>query len=344
MSIFITGGTGFLGKQLVKELRYLNEDIHLLVRKNSNIKDLDDKRFHIFPGDITDIRTIRNAMKGCKTVFHVASLVKEWVSNPLEYYQVNVKGFKNVMECAMEEDVTRFVYTSSFMALGPSRGKNNTEETHHDPDHFHNPYERTKYLADQLIPEYLDKGLPIIAVYPCVIYGPGEITEGNLVVRIILDFLEGKIPGILGDGSRLWNYTFITDVVKGHLLAWERGKVGQKYILGGENASMEAFFSLLEELTGLNAPKRRIPFWVAKTTAWWKESLASLLGKRPKYIPSTIEIYKHNWAYSSEKAERELGYTHISLKEGLKRTLDWIYKNRRHSAISYQQSGITVTY
>lgn len=341
MPIFVTGGTGFLGKQLIKELSYLSEDIHLLVRETSNLRDLDNKRFKIFPGDITDAKTIRNAIKGCKTVFHVASLVKERVSNSSEYYQVNVKGIKNVMECAMDEDIVKLVYTSSFMALGPSRGKNNTEETIHDPNHFHNHYERTKYIADQLIPEYLDKGLPVITVYPCVIYGPGEITEGNLVVRIILDYLEGRISGILGDGGRLWNYAFITDVVKGHLLAWERGKVGQKYLLGGENASMGNFFKLLEELTGLKGPKRHIPFWVAKMSAWWEEFLGSLLGKRPKYIPSTIEIYKHDWAYSSEKAERELGYTHIPLKEGLERTLDWIYnknfatKAQRQKIVNY---------
>jgi farnesol dehydrogenase len=333
MSIFVTGGTGFLGRHLVKELSYLNEDIHLLVREKNNLRDIDNKRFKIFAGDVTNVQTIKDAIKGCKTVFHLASLVKEWVSNPSEYYQVNVKGFKNVMECAMEEDVTKFVYTSSFMALGPSNGKNNTEETIHDPNHFHNHYERTKHTAAQLIPEYLDKGLPVIAVYPCVIYGPGEITEGNLVVRIILNFLERKIPGVLGDGSKLWNYVFVTDVVRGHLLALEKGRIGQKYILGGENASMAVFFKLLEELTGLNGPKRHIPFWIAKTFAWWEESLASLLGKIPKHLPSTIEIYKHDWAYSSEKAERELGYTHIPLREGLKHTLDWILKNRKYSAI-----------
>ncbi len=326
MSVFVTGGTGFLGKQVVRELSGFDEEIHLLVRDSSKVKDFDNKHLKIFPGDITDARTIRNAIKGCKTVFHMASLVKEWVSNPPEYYQVNVRGFKTVMECAREEDVTRFVYTSSFMALGPSYGKDNTEETHHDPKHFHNQYERTKYLADQLIPEYLDKGLPVITVYPCVIYGPGEITEGNLVVRIILDFLAGKVGGILGDGSRLWNYAFITDVVKGHILAWKRGKVGQKYILGGENASLEAFFNLLGDLTGLNSPKRHIPFWVAKMSARWEKSLGFFVGKRPKYLPSTIEIYKHDWAYSSEKAERELGYTNIPLQEGLKCTLDWIGK------------------
>ena len=239
MSIFVTGGTGFLGKQLIKELSCLDEDVHLLVRNNSNLKEIVNKRLKIFPGDVTNIRTIREAIKGCKTIFHMASLVKAWVSNPAEFYQVNVEGFKNVMECALEEDVTKFIYTSSFMAIGPSNGKINTEETQHNPDHLHNHYERTKYIADKLIPEYLNKGLPVITMYPCVIFGPGKITEGNLVVRIILDFLEQKIPGILGDGSKLWNYVFVTVVVKGHLLAMEKGKVGQKYILGGENVFVQ---------------------------------------------------------------------------------------------------------
>ncbi|MBI2471257.1 MAG: SDR family oxidoreductase [Planctomycetes bacterium] len=326
MSIFVTGGTGFLGKQLIKEFGHFDKDIHLLARKNGNVKDIDNKRLKIFQGDVTDIRTIREAIKGCKTVFHMASLVKAWVRNPADFYKVNVEGLKNVMECALEENVTKFIYTSSFMAIGPSNGSLNTEETLHDPGHLHNYYERTKYIADQLIPEYANKGLPVITVFPCVIYGPGEITEGNLVVRIILDFLEQKIPGILGDGSKLWNYAFITDVVKGHLLAMEKGRVGQKYILGGENVSMENFFKLLEALSGTKAPKRHIPFWVAKMSARCDELIARISGKTPKHTPSTIEIYKHDWTFSSEKAEQELGYTHIPLKEGLERTLDWIYK------------------
>ena len=326
MPIFVTGGTGFLGKQLIKELNCLDEEVHLLVRKNSNLKEIDHKRLKIFLGDVTNVRTIREAIKGCKTIFHMASLVKAWTLNPAEFYQVNVEGLKNVMECAMEEDITKFIYTSSFMAIGPSNGKINTEETQHDPDHLHNHYERTKYIADQLIPAYLNRGLPVITVYPCVIYGPGEITEGNLVVRIILDFLEQKIPGILGDGSKLWNYVFVTDVVKGHLLAMKKGKVGQKYILGGENVSMDNFFKLLETSSGVNAPKRHIPFWIAKMSARCEELIARISGKTPKHTPAIIEIYKHDWAFSSEKAEQELGYTHIPLKEGLERTLDWIYK------------------
>src|SRR3989337_3612112 len=113
MPIFVTGGTGFLGKQLVKELSYVDEDVHLLVRKNSNLKEIDNKRLKIFPGDVTNIRAIREAIKGCKTIFHMASLVKAWVRNPAEFYQVNVEGLKNVMECALEDGGTKFIYTSS---------------------------------------------------------------------------------------------------------------------------------------------------------------------------------------------------------------------------------------
>src|SRR3989304_10390849 len=136
MPIFVTGGTGFLGKQLVKELSYLDEDVHLLVRKNSNVKEIDNKRLKIFPGDVTNIRTIREAIKGCKTVFHMASLVKAWTRNPAEFYRVNVEGLKNVMECALEEGIAKFIYTSSFMAIGPSNGKLNAEERRDGPAHF----------------------------------------------------------------------------------------------------------------------------------------------------------------------------------------------------------------
>lgn len=326
MSVLVTGGTGFLGRQLVKELCALDEDIHLLARESSRVKDIGNKRLKIFSGDVTDIAAIGRAMKGCKTVFHLASLVKAWVRDSKEFYRVNVDGLANVMECAREANVTKFVYTSSFIALGPSNGKINTEETIHDPDHIHNHYERSKYLAQQRVSEYLDKGLPVITVCPCVVYGPGEITEGNLVVRIMLDFLKQKIPGMLGDGSKLWNYVYISDVVRGHLLAMKKGRVGQSYILGGENVSMGNFFTLLETLSGVKAPRRRIPFWIAKMSAICEELVACISGKTPKHTPSTIEIYKHDWAFSSEKAKRELGYTYIPLHEGLKQTLDWIYK------------------
>ncbi len=326
MPIFVTGGTGFLGRQLVKELCALNEDVHLLARESSRVKDIGNKRLKIFSGDVTDIATIGKAMKGCKTVFHLASLVKAWVRDYKEFYRVNVDGLDNVMECAMEANVTKFVYTSSFIALGPSNGKINTEETIHNPDHMHNHYECSKYLAQQRVSEYLDNGLPVITVCPCVVYGPGEITEGNLVVRIMLDFLKQKIPGMLGDGSKLWNYVYISDVVRGHMLAMKKGRIGQSYILGGENVSMGNFFTLLETLSGVKAPRRRIPFWIAKMSAIREALVARISGKTPKHTPSTIEIYKHDWAFSSDKAKRELGYTYIPLQEGLKQTLDWIYK------------------
>lgn len=324
MSIFVTGGTGFLGKQLVKALSGFGEEIHLLVRKNSNTINIDTQQCKIFYGDVTNIHSIKQAMRGCDTVFHMASLVKAWTRNPDEFFQINVEGFCHVMECALEEDINRFVYTSSFMAIGPSDGIANTEQTIHDPGHLHNQYERTKYLADRMIPEYLGKGLPIVTVYPCVIYGPGDITEGNLVVRIIQDFLDNKIPGILGDGSKMWNYVFIEDVIQGHLLAFEKGVIGEKYILGGENVSMATFFQLLQECTGIQAPTRRIPFWIAKIPAWFSEHLAPFTGKTPKHTTSIIDIYKHDWTYCSAKAERELGYTHIPLKEGISRTLQWL--------------------
>ncbi len=329
MAIFVTGGTGFLGKHLVCALCRRGEDVHLLARKGSNLQGIEHQRVRIFYGDVTDTPTIREAIKGCKTVFHLASLVKSWTRDPTEFHRVNVEGLKNVMDCALAEGVTRFLYTSSFIAIGPSNGNPNTEENLHDPHHLHNEYERTKYLADQLANEYFAKKLPVITVYPCVIYGPGEVTEGNLVVRIILDYLGRKIPGILGDGSKMWNYVFVADAVNGHLLALEKGMVGQKYILGGENASMGAFFQMLEELSGTPAPRLRIPFWAAKLSARWDEFISPLLGKSPKHTPAVIEIYKHDWAYSSAKAERELGYTHIPLREGLRNTLEWIENTNR---------------
>lgn len=221
-------------------------------------------------------------------------------------------------------NIQKVIYTSSFIALGPTDGTIADENYILTPRTFHNDYERTKYLADQLARRYSNDGVSQVILYPGVIYGPGELTQGNIVVNLIQQYLNRKLPGLLGDGTKQWNYVYIDDVVAGHILAMEKAVPGSRYILGGENASMQAFIDILEDLSGIPAPKRHIPYWLAELVATGEELTATLFNRTPHNTRGTIAVYKHDWTYTSAKAEQELGYSHISLKEGLSKTLDWL--------------------
>ena len=337
--IFVTGATGFLGKNLVIALRNRGYPVRASVRDSARAKSLTELGAELVYGDITDESSVSRAMEGCQYVFHTAALVKTWVRDRLEYDRVNVAGLGNILDSAKKANIEKVIYTSSFMALGPTdpclklagAGGIIADENYISPhpdrfrgDTFHNDYERTKYLADQLARKYANEGFPLVILYPGVIYGPGELTQGNIVVNLIQQYLNRKLPGLLGDGSKQWNYVYIDDVVNGHILALEKALLGSRYILGGENASMQAFIDLLEELSGIPAPKWHIPYWLGQLVATGEELAAYLFNRTPQNTRGTIEIYKHDWTYTSAKAEQELGYSHISLKEGLSRTLGWL--------------------
>jgi farnesol dehydrogenase len=324
--ILVTGATGFLGKNLVIELRKRNYPVRALVRQSKGevCLTLQELGVELAYGDITDESSVFKAMDGCQYVFHTAALVKTWVRDRLQFDRVNVEGLGNILDCAKKTKIEKVIYTSSFIALGPTDGVVADENYVLAPRTFHNDYERTKYLADQLARKYANEGYPLVILYPGVIYGPGELTAGNIVVNLIRQYLNRKLPGLLGDGSKHWNYGYIDDVVTGHILALEKALPGSRYILGGENASIQSFINLLEELSSVPAPKWYIPFWLAKTTSAGEELLAYLFNRSPQNTRGTIEIYKHDWTYTSAKAEQELGYSHLSLREGLSRTLEWL--------------------
>jgi NAD+-dependent farnesol dehydrogenase len=322
--LLVTGATGFLGKNLVIELRKRNYPVRALVRDITRAKSLAEFGVELAQGDITDKSSVLKAMEGCQYVFHTAAMVKTWVRDRLQFDQVNVQGLGNILDSAKKLNIEKVVYTSSFMALGPTDGTIANEDYVLAPRSFHNDYERTKYLADQLARRYSNEGVSQVILYPGVIYGPGELTQGNIVVHLIQQYLQRKLPGLLGDGAKQWNYVYVDDVVNGHILALENAKSGARYILGGENASMQAFIDLLEDLSGIPAPKRHIPYWLAELVAMGEELTANLFNRTPQNTRGTIAVYKHDWTYTSAKAEQELGYPHISLREGLSKTLEWL--------------------
>jgi farnesol dehydrogenase len=223
--------------------------------------------------------------------------------------------------------VSRLLYVSSFIALGPTEeGPGGVlDETAEPRDRaWINDYERTKTLADRVARRAIGEGAPVAVVYPGVIYGPGELTEGNIVLRHVLDLAKRKLPALIGRPERRWSYAFVEDVAAGVVKVLEREPFGGRYVLGGENVTLGEFYRLVEEQTGVPVPKRRLPDGVAKAAGAAQKAWARLTRTTPALTPDLVEIYRHDWAYSSAKAEAELGYRPQSLESGMKRSVSWL--------------------
>jgi nucleoside-diphosphate-sugar epimerase len=324
MKVLVTGGTGFLGRSLVSELagRHL---LRLLVRPGSS-RERFPRGVEIVAGDVTDPASVAQAVGGCDAVVHAAALVKI-LAPAAEFDRVNVGGLDNVLEAAEEAGVRRVVYVSSFIALGPSEGglQGVLDESAPARDRkWINDYERTKTLADRRARRAIAAGVPLNVVYPGVIYGPGEMTEGNLVVRHVLDLLHHRLPALIGTPLRRWNYAHVEDVAHGIGQVLENAAPGARYVLGGENVALGDFYRAVERLSGVAVPRRRLPDTVAKTAGAAQKAWARLRHTTPQLTPDLVEVYRHDWAYSSARAEAELGYRFRPFEEGLAGTLEWL--------------------
>ncbi|HUG54183.1 MAG TPA: NAD-dependent epimerase/dehydratase family protein [Vicinamibacteria bacterium] len=321
MKVLLTGGTGFLGKSVARALCARDHQVRLLAREGSNLAGL--PATEVVRGDVTDGEAVRRAAEGCQAVLHMAAMVKIWTPERDDFDRVNVAGLRHALSAA-EAAGARLVYTSSFMALGPT-GATPADESQVHPGHgFRNDYERTKALADVAAREAAAAGRDVVLLYPGVVYGPGDRTAGNLVVNMVADHLRGAFPGVIGPGDRLWSYAFVEDVAAGHVAALERGGRGERYILGGENVTMNGLFRLLAEVAEVPPPRRHIPYAAAGALGWLLYAWAELTGAPPLLTHEVVGVFREHWAYASAKAERELGYHVTPLAEGLRRTLGWL--------------------
>lgn len=326
MKVLLTGGTGFLGKNVARALAGRGHQVRTLARAGSNLAGLPEG-VEVARGDVTDAESLRRAAEGCDAVLHMAALVKMWVPDRSRFDAVNLGGLHNALEAARSAGA-RLVYTSSFIAVGPTGSDPADEGRIHPATSFRNDYERTKALADAVAREAAASGRDVVMLYPGVVYGPGDLTDGNLVVKMIADHIGGRFPGIIGPGDRLWSYAFVEDVAEGHALALEKGKKGERYFLCGENVAMTGLFETLSEIAGVAPPKRHIPYAVAAALGYSLYAWAELTGREPLLTHQVVNVFREHWAYSSAKAERELGYRPTPLREGLRRTVDWLRESR----------------
>ncbi|HEV7784914.1 MAG TPA: NAD-dependent epimerase/dehydratase family protein [Thermoanaerobaculia bacterium] len=326
MKVLLTGGTGFLGRHIVSELAP-RHSLRLLVRRGSS-RERFPAGVEFAEGDVTDRESLKRAVDGCDAVVHAAALVK--ILAPREQFdRINVGGLENVLAAAEAAGtVERIVYVSSFMALGPTEGGPGgvLDESAPPRDRvWINDYERTKTLSDRLARKAMVGGAPLDVVYPGVIYGPGELTEGNIVVRHILDLVRGKLPALLGKPERRWNYVFVDDVATGIAQILESpAPAERRFVLGGENVTQGDFYATVGRLFGARIPSLHLPDFVAKAAGALQKGWAQLRGTTPQLTPDLVDVYRHDWAYDSSLAEKELGYRSRPLAEGLGTTAAWL--------------------
>lgn len=329
MKILLTGATGFLGGRLAQLLAPAHE-LRVLYRSPGQLAELPQGAEPV-RGDLRDTASLEAAAAGCDVVVHAAALVKI-LAPATDFDAVNVEGFRTLLAVTEKLATPRVVYVSSFMALGPTEkapGGELDESAPADERAFINDYERTKTAADRLAREAIAQGRRLDVVYPGVIYGPGVLTEGNILVRHLLDLAAGRLPALLGKPERRWNYVFVDDVAGGivrllEMVALDPQLAGRRYLLGGENVRQDELYRLVAELGGIRVPKLRMPDFLATVSGFGMKTWARLFGGTPKLTPDLVEVYRHDWAYSSAKAGRELMYRPRPLAEGLKLTFDWL--------------------
>lgn len=328
MRVFVTGGTGFIGANLVRLLVQEGYAVKALVRPSSRLDNLQSLDVEIVQGDLNDTELGRQ-MEGCQALFHVAAHYSLWQADQEALYRHNVLGTRNVLAAARQAGIERTVYTSSVAAIGVGNGGDIVDETHQSPvDSLVGHYKKSKFLAEQEARKAVEAGQDIVIVNPSSPIGPLDI-KPTPTGDIILRFLRREMPFYLDTGL---NFIDVRDVAWGHLLALQRGKTGDRYILGNQNLTLKQLLDQLAQLTGMSAPKYTVPAWLPLSVAWIDERILAPLGKTPDVPLDGVRMARQKMYYDASKAVRELGLPQSPLEKALKDAVDWFVKQGYVSA------------
>ncbi|HKP84774.1 MAG TPA: hopanoid-associated sugar epimerase [Blastocatellia bacterium] len=321
MKILVTGGTGFIGSHLVRRLLGHGAEVRCLVRPSSPLNNLKDLPVEFAAGDLRDLDSLRRAAKGARVIYHCAADYRLWCADPREMYESNVGGSRNVMQAALDESVERVIYTSTVGCLGLNgEGRPADEDTPVAIDDMIGHYKRSKFLAEREVRSFVERGLPVVIVNPSTPVGEMDI-KPTPTGKIIVDFLKGKMFGYVDTGMNLID---VRDCAEGHLLAAERGRVGERYILGGFNMTLKEMFDALARVTNVTSPRTQVPHWVAETYARLENFWSVNIARRAPEVPlESVRMSRHKMWFDSSKAVGELGLPQSPIEAALARAVEW---------------------
>jgi dihydroflavonol-4-reductase len=316
----VTGGTGFVGRAVVTELLDAGREVRVLAR-NPEHPALAGLDVEVATGDLRDKASLEKALKGCARVFHVAADYRLWVPDPQEMYATNVDGTSWLLEAAAATGVEKVVYTSTVGALGnPGNGTPGNEDTPVGLGEMVGHYKRSKFLGEQVALDFARRGLPLVVVNPSTPVGPWD-WRPTPTGQMLVDYLKGRMPAYLETGL---NLVHVKDVARGHLLAEEKGRVGEKYILGHENLSLSQIFQMLAELSGIPAPTVKLAYWLVLPLAYVNEFWAQHISRStPRMTVTAVRMAKKYMYFDSSKAVQELGFSQTPAKQALEDAVEW---------------------
>jgi len=320
----VTGATGFVGAAVARALLATGHEVRVLARPNSDRRNLAGLEVTVAEGSLEDGASLAAAVSGCRYLFHVAADYRLWVPDPEAMFRANVEGTRALMEAALAAGVERIVYTSSVATLGLDKDGIADETTPSGEGDMIGPYKRSKFLAEQVVHELVaERGLPAVIVNPSTPIGPGDV-KPTPTGRIIVEAAKGKMPGYVDTGL---NIVHVDDVAAGQLLAAERGKVGERYILGGENMSLAQILTDVASVVGRRPPSLKIPYAVVLPIAAGAELMARITGREPFASLDGVRMSRKKMYFSSAKAMRELGYAPRPAKDAIAEAIVWFEAN-----------------
>jgi dihydroflavonol-4-reductase len=325
MLAFVTGATGFVGSHVARVLAEQGADLRLLVRATSDLRNIDRLKADRTVGDLRDPASLEKAMAGCDVVFHVAADYRLWVRDPEEMFRSNLEGTRSILEAARKNDVRRVVYTSSVATMGfTSNGHLADEDSPVTVGNMIGPYKRSKFMAEEAALDAGRHGMEVVVVNPTTPVGERDI-KPTPTGRIVVDFLKKKFPAYVDTGLNLVD---VEECARGHVAALEKGRSGERYILGGENLTLKQILDKLSAITGLPSPKVRVPYGVALAAGVVDEVVTGrILGREPRATIDAVRMGRKKMFVSCAKAERELGWKTVPVDDALRRAADWFRAN-----------------
>ena len=323
MTTLVTGAAGFLGSHVARQLVARGDDVRVLLRVSSSNRAISDLSLEYVTGDLRDASSLERAMAGAQRVFHVAADYRLWAKRSRDIYDSNVGGTRNLLAAAKKAGVEQLIYTSTVATIAVDRPESPNEFTDAKLEEMVGHYKRSKWMAEQEVLKAAKDGLPVIVAMPTTPVGPWD-WKPTPTGKIILDFLNGKMPGYVETGL---NFVGVEECAAGHLLVAEKGKIGERYLLGAENLTLKQLLDALARITGLAAPGMKIPHGVALGVAYLETAFSRLIGKEPQIPVEGVKIAQHMMFVDCSRAKKELGFAPSPVAGALERAVKWYREN-----------------